>query len=131
MFANICDVVRRTGRDEHLQVRGYFKVIPEPPIEDEDLRGIIQEIIEEEKAEGIYVEKVRIAPCIESEATIIGTGQSFYMIKDLELVSKCVVSESSLAYLVNRFQRRLKAFQSGDLLDSTIKLKKTRFIDVC
>jgi hypothetical protein len=65
----ISDVVRRIGRDERLQVRGFFKVITEPKIENEDLREIMKEIIEEEKAEGTYVEKVRVAPCIEAEAT--------------------------------------------------------------
>jgi hypothetical protein len=84
-----------------------------------------------EKAEGTYIEMVRIAPCLETKATIIGTGKSFYLIKDLELVSKCVIGESSLEYLVSRFQRRLKAFQSGDLFFSTVKLKKERFMEVC
>jgi hypothetical protein len=50
MFANIGDIVRRIGINERLQVRGYFKVIPEPSIEDKDLREIMNEIIEDGKS---------------------------------------------------------------------------------
>lgn len=131
MIPRIGDTVKRSGAEKRLQVRGYYKVIPEQPIEDEDLRIVMEEIIEEEKEAGTYVEQVRLAPCVAEEATIIGTGQSFYMLKDIDFVCKSKLGDEAVNLLVGRFERRLKAFNNGDLFHSTVKLRKKRFLDVC
>jgi hypothetical protein len=131
MIVSLGDVVKRTGKEERLQVRGYYKVINEPPIKDEMLREIVEELDDEDRVNGTYVEKIRIAPCAQSEATIIGTGQSFYPVSIIEFVEKCPLHEDPLKQLIQSFERKLSLYAKGELYDCTYKLRKKRFKDVC
>ncbi len=116
-------------------ITGFYKAVAEPEV----TCDIFQEILDEEKAEqikaGTYKEKVRIAPCNESEAELIsykGTGakgdrSGHHTIKrNFTLENAFFDSDKTTTYYAERHASFVKGWTEKEMYQFTFTISKVR-----
>lgn len=115
-------------------VTGYFKVLKARPITCPIVKELIEEEIAEDKRNGNYVEKVRIFPCSQSEATVLlicgGLTSSFLAADYFQAESLPSSDPEKVEIAKSLHDKRLSSAQSSLLwgdgtFDHDYKVKKT------
>lgn len=100
-------------------VIGFYRSIPDIPVECDILQEVLNNEEIAEKKAGIYVEKISIAPCTVSEAEVLflkHSSDNFIALEDLELIQKTNWDKTQVDIQSRKHEKKIIKYENGDLM---------------